>query len=242
MALLTDKVAVVTGASRGVGAATARLLAAEGARVVLCARRRGELEQAAHTLDPDGSRCLIAPADVGTLDGMKGLVDAALGRFGRIDLFINNAGAGVRKPIEETTEGEWDLMFAVNVKAVFRSLRELIPVMRRQGGGHIINVSSMASTAGQPTLGPYAASKAALNLLTESAGEELRNDNIKVSLVMPGSIATNFLARVAADRNPSPAAKPRLTPEQVAAMIVAIAAQDAGVWTSRVHKRPLRTK
>lgn len=239
---LQDKVVVITGASRGVGAAAARLFAQEGALVTLNARHKEGLEKVAGTLGVDESRYLVAPADIGKREGMSALVGAVMARFGRIDVFVNNAGLGVRKPITETSEDEWDLMFNVNVKGVFFSFVELVPIMRRQGSGHIINVSSLASKAGRATLGPYGASKGALNILTEGVGEELRNENIKVSLLMPGSIGTDFLSQVTEDRNPSAPDKPRMTPAQVAGMIVELARQDEGVWTSLVQMRPLRTK
>ncbi len=238
---LQDKVVVITGASRGVGAATARQFAAEGARVVLTARTRKTLEDTAATLGTDKKRYLVVTADITKPAGMAKIVDAAVKAFGRIDLFVNNAGIGVRKPIEQTGEDDFDLTFGTNVKAVFRSFQEVLPVMRKQGEGHIINISSMASKEGRPTLAVYCASKAALNVMSQAVGAEVRNENIKVSVLMPGSINTNFLSRVSRDTNPSPKSKPRLTPDEVAEKIVFMAKQNHGVWASLAEMRPLHT-
>ncbi len=241
MQSLKNRVVVITGASRGVGAAAAKLFAKEDAKVVLNARNEELLHEIAESLETDESDRLVVPADIGTRDGMKTLVQAAIDRFGQIDVFINNAGLGVRKPITEVTEDEWDFMFNVNVKAIYYSFLELVPHMKKRGGGHIINVSSMASKAGRATLGPYGASKAAVNILSEGVGTELRNDNIKVSVLMPGSINTNFLGRVTEDKNPS-GSKPRMSPVQVAEALVEMAHQDHEVWTSVREMRPLHTK
>lgn len=133
-------------------------------------------------------------------------------------------------------------MFDVNVKAVYLSFQELIPLMRKQGGGQIINVSTMASRTGRAGLAGYGASKGALNVLCEAVGDELRNEGIKVSLLLPGSIGTGFMTHMGEDRSPSPAGKPRMTPEQVARKIVELAREDREVWTSATEMRPLRTK
>ncbi len=241
MQSLEDKVVVVTGASQGVGAATARLFAAEGARVVLTARTKAKLDKVAESLGIERNRRLVVTADIGKPAGMHKIAAAAMKKFGRIDIFVNNAGVGVRKEIGQTSEQEYDLMFDTNVKAVFRSFHALLPLMKKQGEGHIINISSMASKAGRPTLAVYCASKAALNVLSEAVGTEVRNDNIKVSVLMPGSIDTNFLSRVTKDRNPSPKNKPRMTPDDVAEKIVFLAKQNHGVWASLSEMRPLRT-
>jgi len=241
MQSLQDKIVVITGASRGVGAAAARQFAAEGAKIVLTARTRAKLEEVAESLGIERNRRLVVTADIGKPAGMQKIVAAALKKFGRIDIFVNNAGVGVRKPIGEMDEREFDLMFDTNVKAVFRSFHALLPQMKKQGEGHIINVSSMASKQGRPTLGVYCASKAALNVLSEAVGTEVRNDNVKISVLMPGSIDTNFLGRVTEDKNPSPKNKPRMSPDDVAEKIVFLAKQNHGVWASLSEMRPLHT-
>ncbi len=242
MQSLVNQVVVITGASRGVGAAAARLFALEGTKVVLNGRDEARLREVADGLGVAREQYLAVAADIGAVDGIKKLVGAAVQRFGRIDVFVNNAGLGVRKPITETTEAEWDLMFDVNVKAVYRSFQELVPLMRKQGGGQIINVSTQASRTGRAGLAGYGASKGALNVLCEAVGDELRNEGIKVSLLLPGSIGTGFMTHMGEDRSPSPAGKPRMTPEQVARMIVELAREDREVWTSATEMRPLRTK
>ena len=242
MQSLQNKVVVITGASHGVGAAATRQFAAEGARIVLNARGEEGLKQVTDSLGTPDEQALAVAADVGTRAGMRTIIQQAAKKFGRIDVFVNNAGLGVRKAIGQTTEDEWDLMFNTNLKAVYYCFQELLPLMQKQGSGHIINISSMASKQGRPTLGPYGASKAALNVLCESVAGEVRNDNIKISVLMPGSIDTGFLERTAEDENPSPRDKPRMTPDHVAEKIVFLARQDHGVWTSLSEMRPLVTK
>ena len=238
---LKDKVVVITGASQGVGAAAAKLFVERGAKVVLNARGAERLKEVAQGLQVDEDRYLVVPADVGDRDGMKAIVSGAIEKFGGVDVFINNAGVGVRKPITETPEEEWDLMFDVNVKAIYYSFLEVVPHMKERGGGHIINISSMASKQGRPTLAPYGAAKAAVNVLSEGVGAELRNENVKVSVLMPGSIDTGFLQKISKDTNPS-GSKPRMAPEQVARKLVELAEDDHEVWVSVTEMRPLHTK
>jgi short-subunit dehydrogenase len=236
------KVVVITGASRGIGAAVARLFAKEQARLVLCGRDRKALAEVGRSLSVPETDYLTVTADISRASGMKNLVNAAYKQFGVVDIFINNAGVGVRKDIVWTSEKEFNATFDTNVKAIFYSFVELIPRMKEQGGGQIINISSMAGKQGVPGMAVYCASKAAVNVLSEAVAGEVRNHNIKISVLMPGSTATGFMAHLSKDEKPSPPDKPRLTPEEVAEAVLFLAQQNQNAWTSVADLRPLIIK
>ncbi len=242
MRQLRDTVVVITGASRGIGAAAARLFAKERAKVVICGRDRKRLNEVGNSLGLPKSDYAMVAADVGKASGMKKIVSAACQKFGRIDIFVNNAGVGVRRAIDQTSERDFVQTFDTNVKAVFHSFRELIPRMRRQGGGQIISISSMASKQGAPHLAVYCASKAAVTVLSEAVAGEVRNDNIKVSVLMPGSTDTGFMTHLGRDHKPSSKDKPRLTVGDVAEAILFLAKQNQTAWTSLADIRPLLLK
>ncbi|MEW5995130.1 MAG: SDR family oxidoreductase [Candidatus Zixiibacteriota bacterium] len=239
MTSLKDKVVVITGASRGIGAATARLFANEQVKLVICGRDRKRLKEVGESLGLQKSDYLTVIADVARASGMKKIVHSAYRKFGRIDIFVNNAGVGVRKEIEKTSEKEFIQTFDTNVKAIFHAFHELVPPMRRQGGGQIINISSMASKQGAPYLAVYCASKAAVSVLSEAVAGEVRNDNIKVSVLMPGSTDTGFMTHMGRDHKPSRKDKPRLTAADVAEAILFLAKQNKSAWTSLADIRPL---
>lgn len=237
------KVIVITGASRGIGEAIARAFAAEQTRLVLCGRDRTSLEKVAKSLKLPKDSVATVLADVSTRAGMRKIVNAAYRKFGVVDIFINNAGVGGHRAITDTTEKEYDLMMDTNLKAVFHCFKELIPRMRKQDFGHIINISSLAGRMGVPGLAVYSASKAALNAFSEAVAGEVRNDNIKVSVLSPGSTDTNF-ARGLTGKQPKspPHSKSKLTAEEVAEAVVFLARQNQNAFTSMVDIRPLRVK
>lgn len=241
MQTLTDNVVVITGASRGIGAAIARAFAREGCRLVLCGRDEKALQNTADSLGLLESNVIGVVADITRSAGMKKIVDTAFKHFGTVDIFINNAGVGERKVIEETEEYEYDTTMDTNLKAVYYSFRELIPRMKQAGRGHIINISSMAAKNGVPGMAVYAASKAALNVFCESVAGEVRADNIKISVVSPGSVNTGFGGKQADDSQSSVSPGP-LTPDQVAETVLFVATQDHNAWVSSTEMRPLRKK
>lgn len=183
-----NKIAVVTGASEGIGLAIARLLGAAGAKVVLAARSADKLEKAAAEIP--GSSAVTAdlrsPADI------KKLVDGVVGRHGRVDILVNNAGQGIYGPLEKVSLDEFRQVMELNVFALTDLMQRVIPVMRRQGAGRIINISSLVSKNSFPNLSAYAATKYAVNALTLTARKELEKDGIVVSLMHPKMTATRF--------------------------------------------------
>ena len=242
MQTLKDKVIVITGASRGIGAGIAELCAEEGARVVLAARTKKDLDKTAKSLDVSKDNIVTVAADVSKSSGMKKIVDAAYKKFNRIDVFVNNAGIGWSGPITEMDEKDFDKTFAVNLKSIFLSFKEMIPRMREQGGGQIINISSMAAKQGVPNLAAYSASKAALNLFCDSVAGEVRNDKIKISVLAPASTDTSFGSGGSRKKRPSSSVKKKLTVQEVAQAVVFMARQNENAWLSMADIRPLVKK
>ena len=186
--VLDGKVVLITGASSGIGEATARLVAEQGALPVLSARRTDRLEALAQEL----AGALAIPADVRDPDQVHHLVDMTVERLGRVDVLVNNAGQGLHLPLEEVSLNDLVAITELNFYAPLVAMQAVVPVMRARGGGAIINVSSGTSRMVLPGVGAYAATKAALNMLSLVAREEFAPDGIVVSLVYPSVTATEF--------------------------------------------------
>jgi short-subunit dehydrogenase len=213
-------VAVVTGASSGIGAATTRLAAARGARLVLAARRRERIEALAAEL-PDA---VAVRTDVTDPVQVRRMVDTAVERYGRVDLLVNNAGQGLHVPVEAIDLDDLRAVFELNVVGALAALQAVVPVMRRQGAGAIVNVSSGTTLFTPSGTGGYAATKAALNMLSAVARAELADDGIVVSTVYPFITATEFHRSLRAGGGvPAGARRPGMEPqsaEQVAGKIL----------------------
>jgi NADP-dependent 3-hydroxy acid dehydrogenase YdfG len=189
---IKDKVVVITGASSGLGEATARLLSAEGATVALGARRVDRLNSLADELTAKGGKALAVATDVTDRQQVKKLVDAAVEKFGRIDVMINNAGLMPSSPIERLKIDEWDRMIDVNIKGVLYGIAAALPHMQRQKGGHIINVSSVAGHKVTPNGAVYCATKHAVRALSEGLRSEVKPYNIRTTIISPGAVATEL--------------------------------------------------
>ena len=216
---IKDKIAIVTGASAGIGLALARLLARKGATVILAARSADKLKQ----LEQEIPGSAAIRADMRKPKDIRDLILQAQGRFGRIDILVNNAGQGLRSPVETTDLAEYRAIMELNVFAVLSAMQEVIPIMRKQGGGTILNVSSMVSKNTFPTLAAYASTKYALNALSLTARQELTEDNIIVSVFHPKMTATDFGQNALGQQYDSRAGRPGMavdTPEAVAERIV----------------------
>ena len=220
---IKDKIVIVTGASEGIGAAVARLLAAHGAKVVLAARKADVLKKMAAELP--GS--LAIPTDMRKPDEIAALIKKTVEFFGRIDILVNNAGQAQYGPVEKVDLAGYQSIIELNVYGPLRAMQAVIPQMRKQGGGLILNVSSMVSKQYIPNLGSYASTKYALNALSLTARAELAKDKIVVSVFHPRMTGTNFGknsigVRMFEDRASAPARgeMPIDTPEAVAEKII----------------------
>jgi NAD(P)-dependent dehydrogenase (short-subunit alcohol dehydrogenase family) len=193
---LCDRVAIVTGASQGIGRAIAVELAKVGAHVVACSRRASKLETVAQSVRAEGRSALALPCDVGEAEQVDRAVAQTLDAFGRVDLLVNNAGYRIRSPLEDLPRREWDAMVRTNLTGVFLFCQAVGRVMIRQGGGKIINVTSVAARSGSRGMAAYAATKAGVAVLTQSLGAEWAKYGIAVNAVAPGPVETEGVLEV----------------------------------------------
>ena len=189
---IEGKVVVITGASSGLGEATARLLSAQGASVVLGARRADRIQALANELTAAGGKAITVTTDVTHRDQVKRLVDSAVRACGRIDVMINNAGLMPQSPLERLKIDEWDRMIDVNIKGVLYGIAAALPHMKQQKAGHIINVSSVAGHKVRAGGAVYAATKHAVLALSEGLRQEVKPYNIRTTVISPGAVATEL--------------------------------------------------
>lgn len=193
---IKDKVVVITGASSGLGEATARLLSSEGATVVLAARRKDRIEALAKELNDRGGKALAVPTDVADRPQVKQLADKAVDTYGRLDVMLNNAGLMPLAPLEELRIDEWDQMIDVNLKGVLYGIAAALPHMKQQKSGHIINVSSVYGHKLGPAATVYCATKHAVRALSEGLRQEVKPYNIRTTVISPGAVATELLEHI----------------------------------------------
>lgn len=233
---LQEQIALVTGAARGIGEAIARRLAGMGARVVLTARDEDRLRHVQASIAESGGQADVAPCDLIAPDAIDALA-ARVRALGRCDILVNCAGTGhIGRPLWEMDPADFDQVLHTNLRAPFLLMRALAPVMIESGGGHIVNISSLAGKNPLPRGAAYAASKWGLNGLTVSAAEELRDHGVRVSLVCPGSVNTRFGG---AGDDPAKAAR-KLQPEDIAEVVATIVTQPPQSFISEVLMRPAR--
>lgn len=190
---LTDKVALITGASKGIGEAIARFYAAYGAKVIINSRKQEELDQVAASINAEGGTCTGVAGNAGDLAACKILVEKAIETYGGIDILVNNAATNpAYGPVLDVEEWAFDKIMAVNVKGPFALANLVHPILKQRGGGSIINVSSVAGHTPDAGLGIYSVSKAALNMLTKVQAKEWGQDGIRVNSICPGLIKTKF--------------------------------------------------
>ena len=233
-AKLSGEVALVTGGNRGIGRAIAQRLAALGASVAICGRDVAALEDSAAALKKLGAKTFFQVADVTSAAQVAELVPATERALGPISILVNNAGMGLFGPAHEKTEAEWDRVLDTNLKSVFLMSRAVAPLMIRRGSGDIINISSLAGRNTFAGGGIYCASKWGLLGLSGCMAEDLRDHGIRVSVICPGSVATEFSGRAPKDSARA------LQAEDVAHAVEAIVTQRPGSFLSEVQLRPLR--
>lgn len=239
---LHDRVALVTGASAGIGRATARSLARAGASVVLTARRVERLEETVSEIEDDGGTALALAADVVDLDAVRTMVDTAHERFGSVDILVNNAGIMRIAPIIENRVEDWTRMVDVNVKGVLHVLSAVLPIMLDQGSGHILSVGSLAGRRPFPGGTVYSATKFAIRSLAWGLHLELGNAHgIRVTDIQPGYVSTELLddqPETAAEWDAAWAGRRTLQPEDVARAVTFAATSPDHVSVSELLVRP----
>ena len=240
---LHRKIVIITGAAAGIGEASARLLAREGARLVLVdvdAERLGRLTE---DLEQSGTMVVEITGDVGDSAVCRKVVDRAANQFGRIDVLFNNAGIVLNGSLLECTEDDWERTMGANLKSMYLLCREAIPLMRKQGSGCIINMSSIAGTNGIPNRGVYSVSKAGVIGLTKSLAADFVKEGIRVNCICPATVDTPSLRqRIASSADPEAALRAFIArqpmgriarPEEIASMVLYLASDDSGFMTGQ---------
>lgn len=232
---LDGKVALVTGASSGIGAAAARAFAEAGARVVLAGRRIPEGEAVARQIQEAGGEAQFIRTDITQADEVAALVDRTLERYGRLDCAFNNAGSAAFGPLIHVTEAAWDAAHAVNLKGIWLCLKYQIPAMLKHGAGTIVNMAALNSIVGFPDTSVYAAAKGGVIALSRAAAMEYVRSGIRINVVSPGAIETDMLDAIPTDARAQlgtifPVGRAG-TPEEVAAAVVYLCSPAAGFIT-----------
>lgn len=230
---IENKIAVVTGGTKGIGRAIAESLLKAGASVFICARDKAELKRALEQLSVlgkvDGEVC-----DVRSESLVEQMLKECERVFGGVDVLVNNAGTGVfGKTVEELSAAEFEMTLQTNLFGVFYACHHAIPLIKKRGGGYIINISSLAGQNAHPKMAAYNASKFGLNGFTEAMMQEVRADNIKVTLICPGSVNTYF-----GDQEPSDEKSWQIQPEDIAQMVIDLLNFNERALPSKIEVRP----
>lgn len=240
MQTLANRIVLITGASSGIGAATARMLAGRGATVVLGARRVERLEALVAEITAAGGRAEAHALDVVSRDAMQAFVNDAAARHGRIDAIVNNAGVMPLSPLRARQFDEWDRMIDVNIRGVLHGIGAVLPVMERQGSGHVINVASIGAHQVYPNAAVYCATKYAVWALSEGLRQE--TDTLRVTVVSPGTTASELadtITHAGAAEDMRNFRRVTIAPEAIANAIAYALEQPADVDVSELIVRPV---
>ncbi len=230
---LAGKVALVTGASRGIGRAISVALASEGATVVLAARAIDKLEQTAEQVGKAGGQARIVPTELTDEDSIKNLVKVTTEKFGRLDILVNNAGVTHSAKLEDTATEDWQRCMLVNARAPFILCREALPLLRESQAGCIINIASVVGVKGYPLQSAYTASKHALRGMTISLAEELRGSSVRVHLLCPGGVNTEMVGSV----RPDIKKEDLIEPGEIAELVLYLATHKGNAVMDELHIR-----
>jgi 3-oxoacyl-[acyl-carrier protein] reductase len=230
---LEGRVAIVTGASRGIGRAIALTLADHGARLSLAARREPDLQAVRAEIEAGGGQAACYPTDVSREPEVVRLVQATVARFGRLDIVVNNAGLGIFGPLAEMTAEQWDSVMAVNARGPFLLCREAIPYLRQQPQSFIVNISSVVGIKGYANQAAYSASKHALMGMSAALAKEVQEDGIRVHAICPGGVDTPMVRQARPDLDPSVL----ITPEEIADLVLLLVTRRGKAVVDQIHVR-----
>lgn len=239
---IKGKVVVITGASSGLGEATAHLLSKEGAILVLAARRSERIEKLAITIRENGGEVLAVPTDVSNAEQVQNLVDTAVKEFGKIDVILNNAGVMPLSALEDRKIHEWEQMIDVNIKGVLYGIAAALPYMKERKSGHFINVSSVAGHKIFGGSAVYSATKSAVRVISEGLRQEVTPYNIRTTIISPGAVKTELLEHISdvniQDTNKDFVGKIGLSPDAFARLIVFAISQPEDMDINEILFRP----
>src|SRR6266849_1155952 len=233
---LKGKHAVVTGGSRGIGRAIAEHLLRAGASIAICGRNSASVDRASAELKQStGGEIFGEPADISKLDQVERFFGVVASRFGNLDILVNNAGAGVFRGLQDLTPEDWRKTIERNLSGVFYCCHHALPLLRKSGAGYIVQISSLAGANAFAGGAAYNASKFGLNGFSEAILQDLRNENIRVSYIMPGSVKTGFGPNTGDDSW-------KIAPEDVAEVVLSLLRMPPRTLVSRVEMRPAKPK
>jgi 3-oxoacyl-[acyl-carrier protein] reductase len=227
--LLQGKVALVTGAGRGIGRAIAVALAGQGASLALAARTPADLKDVQKTVEGMGVKAAVFPTDVAKEDQLLALLKGTIDTFGRLDILVNDAAHGGAKPFLELTTAEWDLAFATNVRGPFILCREAVPYLKKNTPSFIVNIISIGARRCYVNTAAYAASKHALRAMSIVLSQELKDTGVRVHCINPGGVATSAMARgLKAGNRPDLVNAKMIQPEEIAGMLIYLVTHGEG--------------
>jgi len=230
---LAGKVAIVTGAGRGIGRSIARALAERGAHVSLAARSAGELEQVREEIETAGGKAACFPTDVGREQEVVALVRKTVECFGRLDILVNNAGMGIFGPLAEISTDAWDEVVRVNARGPFILCREAIPHLQKQKRSYIVNISSVVGVKGYENQSAYVTSKHALMGMTKTLAKEVQDLGIRVHAVCPGGVDTGLIGNARPDLDTSVL----IRPEEIADVVLFLVTREGNAVIDEIHLR-----
>ena len=230
---LAGKVALVTGASRGIGRAISVALAGEGATVVLAARAVEKLEETAEQVGRAGGEARIVTTELTDEDSIKNLVEVVREKYGKLDILVNNAGVTHSAKLEDTATEDWEKCMKINARAPFILCREALPLLRKTRTGCIINISSVVGVKGYPLQSAYTSSKHALRGMTISLAEELRGSSVRVHLLCPGGVNTEMVGSV----RPDIKKEDLIQPEEIAELVLYLTTHKGNAVMDELHIR-----
>ena len=242
---LDGKVAIITGASSGIGAATAEALADAGACVVVAARREAALKTVAERIEADGGEALVVPTDITDEAAVENLIETTVSEFGQLDVLVNNAGVMLLEAVEDADTDNWRQMVEVNLLGLMNATHAALPVMQEQNGGHVVNVSSVAGRQASATASGYNATKFGVNGFTEAFRQEVAADGIRTTIIEPGLVETELQDHIPDEEIQSQTEEwveslDALQPEDIARSIRFAVAQPAHVSLNELLIRPTK--